>query len=42
MKSEDDVLQTSRAVAPALPTLAIHIIMGRYFVRGLLAGSVKG
>lgn len=26
----------------ALPTLAIYIIMGRYFIRGLLAGSVKG
>jgi ABC-type glycerol-3-phosphate transport system permease component len=42
MKSEDDVLQTSRAVAAALPTLAIYTIMGRYFVRGLLVRSVKG
>jgi glucose/mannose transport system permease protein len=26
----------------AIPTLLIYIIMGRYFIRGLLAGSVKG
>lgn len=26
----------------AVPTLLIYIIMGRYFIRGLLAGSVKG
>ncbi len=26
----------------AIPTLIIYIIMGRYFIRGLLAGSVKG
>lgn len=26
----------------ALPTLLIYIIMGRFFIRGLLAGSVKG
>ncbi len=26
----------------ALPTLLIYIVMGRFFIRGLLAGSVKG
>jgi glucose/mannose transport system permease protein len=30
------------SILAALPKLAIYIIMGRYFVRGLLAGSVKG
>jgi glucose/mannose transport system permease protein len=30
------------AIIAALPTLLIYIIMGRYFIRGLLAGSVKG
>lgn len=26
----------------AIPTLIIYILLGRYFIRGLLAGSVKG
>jgi len=26
----------------ALPTLLIYIILGRYFMRGLLAGALKG
>ncbi|ASS87166.1 hypothetical protein GLN3_08720 [Geobacillus lituanicus] len=26
----------------ALPTLLVYIFLGKYFVRGLLAGSVKG
>lgn len=30
------------AVVAALPTAIIYILLGRYFVRGLLAGSVKG
>ena len=30
------------AIIAALPTLIIYIISGRYFVRGLMSGSVKG
>jgi glucose/mannose transport system permease protein len=30
------------AVIVALPTALIYIVLGRFFVRGLLAGSVKG
>lgn len=30
------------AVITALPTAIIYILLGRFFVRGLLAGSVKG
>lgn len=30
------------ALIAAIPTLIIYIILGRYFIRGLLAGSVKG
>jgi glucose/mannose transport system permease protein len=30
------------AVIAALPTALIYILLGRFFVRGLLAGSVKG
>lgn len=30
------------ALIAAIPTLLIYIIAGRYFIRGLLAGSVKG
>ncbi len=30
------------ALIAALPTLLVYIMMGRYFIRGLLAGSVKG
>ena len=30
------------AVITALPTIAVYVMAGRYFVRGLMAGSVKG
>jgi len=30
------------AIMTALPTLIVYVLSGRYFVRGLMAGSVKG
>ena len=30
------------AMIAALPTLIVYILAGRYFVRGLMAGAVKG
>ena len=30
------------AVVAALPTALIYILLGRFFIQGLLAGSVKG
>ncbi|HSK39011.1 MAG TPA: carbohydrate ABC transporter permease [Arenibaculum sp.] len=30
------------AIMAALPTLVVYIVSGRYFVRGLMAGAVKG
>ncbi|HET9494072.1 MAG TPA: carbohydrate ABC transporter permease [Chloroflexia bacterium] len=35
-------LQMAGAILTALPTLVVYIFLGRYFIRGLLAGSVKG
>ena len=30
------------AVIAALPTLIVYVVAGRYFMRGLMAGAVKG
>ncbi|MEP7290262.1 MAG: carbohydrate ABC transporter permease [Chloroflexota bacterium] len=35
-------VQMAGAFLAALPTLLVYIILGRYFIRGLLAGSIKG
>ncbi len=35
-------VQMAGALITALPTLLVYIIFGRYFIRGMLAGSVKG
>jgi glucose/mannose transport system permease protein len=35
-------IQMAGALLVAIPTLVIYIFLGRYFLRGLLAGSVKG
>lgn len=35
-------VQMAGALMTALPTLAVYILLGRYFIRGLLAGSIKG
>jgi glucose/mannose transport system permease protein len=29
------------AVIASLPTLIVYIFLGRYFIRGMLAGSLK-
>lgn len=35
-------VQMAGALLVALPTLVVYIFLGRYFLRGLLAGSLKG
>lgn len=35
-------VQMAGALIAAVPTLLIYILLGRYFIRGLLSGSVKG
>ncbi len=35
-------VQMAGSLLAALPTLLVYILLGRYFMRGLLAGSLKG
>ncbi len=35
-------IDMAAAIIAALPTLFVYVVAGRYFVRGLMAGSVKG
>ncbi|MCD6160150.1 MAG: carbohydrate ABC transporter permease [Thermotogae bacterium] len=35
-------VQMAGALLAALPTLLVYVLLGKYFLRGLLAGSVKG
>jgi len=35
-------VQMAAAFLTALPTLLVYVVLGRYFLRGLLAGSLKG
>ncbi len=35
-------LPMAGALVAALPPLLVYLVLGRYFIRGLLAGSIKG
>jgi glucose/mannose transport system permease protein len=35
-------LQMSAALLASAPTLVVYILLGRYFMRGLMAGALKG
>jgi glucose/mannose transport system permease protein len=35
-------LQMAAAIIASLPTLVVYILLGRYFMRGLMAGALKG
>jgi glucose/mannose transport system permease protein len=35
-------VQMGGALLAALPTLVVYVLLGRYFMRGLMAGSLKG
>jgi glucose/mannose transport system permease protein len=35
-------LQMAAALLASLPTLAVYILLGRFFMRGLMAGALKG
>jgi glucose/mannose transport system permease protein len=40
--SVDWTVVMAAAVLSALPTAIVYVLLGRYFIRGLLAGSMKG
>ena len=40
--SVDWTVVMAGAVVAALPTLIVYVLLGRFFIRGLLAGSMKG
>jgi glucose/mannose transport system permease protein len=35
-------LQMAAALLASAPTLVVYVLLGRYFMRGLLAGALKG
>jgi glucose/mannose transport system permease protein len=35
-------VQMAGALLAALPTILVYLVLGRFFMRGLLAGSLKG
>lgn len=35
-------VQMAGALLAALPTLVVYVILGRFFLRGLMAGALKG
>ena len=35
-------LQMAAAILASLPTLVVYVLLGRYFMRGLMAGALKG
>jgi len=35
-------MQMAGSIVAALPTIIVYIFLGKYFIRGLMAGSVKG
>jgi glucose/mannose transport system permease protein len=35
-------VQMAAAVLASLPTIIVYIFLGKYFLRGMLAGSLKG
>ena len=35
-------VQMAGAVMVALPTLIVYLLLGRYFLRGMMAGALKG
>ena len=41
-KNHSTNVQMADSLLAALPTLLVYIFLGRYFLRGLLAGSLKG